>query len=266
MPQTDTRPGFPIGLYERMGEPLTQAFATLLLDRLMPLADRSLIDIAAGTGGLALAAIERGARVLATDINPAMVGRASERLRSVGAGDAKIMDFTALDVSHDRFDVALSNFGILGFPTWPAGLAEMVRVTRPGGRIGLTMWTHEDDCSPAHVMRRVFNRLFPGGNAWPADLFPLFSERSISEHLRDAGGVDVTIEVAQAEWTSLSSADVVRDFDPVFKFFPGYDALDADKIRRLHSALQLAFNAYAGSDGTIRLPTRAFLATARKAG
>lgn len=47
-----------IGLYERMRERTTQPFAVQLLDRLMPLADRSLIDIAAGTGGPAVVAAE----------------------------------------------------------------------------------------------------------------------------------------------------------------------------------------------------------------
>lgn len=254
----------PINLYERMGERTTQPFSLRLLDRLEPIEGVRLIDIAAGTGGLALTAAERGAHVLATDINPAMIERTAERLRPFSLCRAEVMDFHALAASDATFDIAVSNFGILAYSTWQQGLNEMLRVTRSGGRIVLSMWTHRRDCAPAHVMQRVFSEAFPGRELWPSTLFPIFSEAQLSAIVQDAGCTDAAVEVIEESWSPYSSAEVVRECDPMFKMFPGYAALQAQELATLHEALGQAFHGYAGENGIIRLPTKAFVVTARK--
>ncbi|GGJ92154.1 class I SAM-dependent methyltransferase [Pseudomonas matsuisoli] len=253
-----------IGLYERMGERTTQPFALQLLDRLMPLDECTLIDIAAGTGGLARAAAERGAIVLAADINPAMVARATDRLREFPSSSAQVLDLHNLAIDDETYDIAVSHFGVLAFATWRTGLSEMLRVTRAGGRIALTMWTHHDDCSPAHLLRRVFNALYPTRELWPAGLFPSFSAKTLRQSLADAGCVDIEVEVVEADWTPLSSTDVVSECDPLFRSFPGYAALDTREAETLRASLEAAFDGYSAADGTIHLPTRAFMAIGRK--
>ncbi len=265
MNKPDKTIGSPIGLYERMGERTTQPFALQILDGLSAVDGLSMIDVAAGTGGLAVVAAERGARVLATDVSPAMVERTSERLRPFNSCRAEVMDFRALDVPDASFDIALSNFGVLAYSPWQQGLAEMTRVTRAGGRIVLAMWTHRDDCSPAHLMRRVFNELFPGRELWPSNMFPIFSEKSLQSSVGDAGCADVEVRVAEEAWSPFSSADVVSECDPMFRSFPGYAALSADEAETLRKSLQAAFQGYASGDGIIRLPTKAFIVTGRKA-
>ena len=255
-----------IGLYERMGERTTQPFALQVLDELGPLAGRSIIDVAAGTGGLAVVASERGASVLAIDLMPAMVERTGERLKALGNSRAEIMDFLALQVADASFDAAISNFGILAYPTWKDGLEEMVRVVKPGGRILLTMWTQQDDCSPAHVLHRVFRQLFPGRALWPPGLFPVFSRQLLEESLQEAGCTSVSVRETEAEWTPISSGDVVQECDPMFRSFPGYASLGDDEMLDLQDHLRRAFQGYASSDGTIRLPTRAFLVVATRQG
>lgn len=252
-------------LYERMGERTTQPFALRVLDELGAIANRSVIDIAAGTGGLAVAAAERGAFVTATDVSAAMVKRAAERLLPFQGSRAQIEDFRALTIPDAQFDVSISIFGVLAFATWRQGIAEMARVTRRGGQIALAMWTHGDDCSPAHVMRRAFRNTFPERELWPADLFPLFSENSLTASAREAGLVGVEVQVATAEWCPFSSADVVRECDPMFKGFPGYSALVTHETVAMHKALAEAFQSYADAHGIIRLPTKAFVVHGRKA-
>jgi ubiquinone/menaquinone biosynthesis C-methylase UbiE len=254
----------PISLYERMGERTTQPFAMHILDVLQPISNLDLIDIAAGTGGLALVATERGARVLATDVSSAMIERTRERLGSGQHARAEIMDFSMLNLSDAGYDIAVSNFGVLAFSNWRLGLAEMIRVTRHGGRISLSMWTHWDDCSPAHLMKRVFSTLFADRALWPANMFPVFTEESLHADVRDAGCTDVHVEVVTADWSPFSSVDVVSECDPMFKGFPGYAALTSLEAEKLHAALQEAFQAYAREDGVIRLPTKAFVVTARR--
>jgi len=95
-----------IGLYEQMGERTTQPFAVQVLDGLGSISGMSIIDVAAGTGGLALVAAKRGAHVVATDLNPAMVDRAKERLRPFEKCRAQIMD-CHIDLRSPRlFDLA----------------------------------------------------------------------------------------------------------------------------------------------------------------
>lgn len=254
----------PVGLYERLGERTTQPFALRLLEGLAPIDGKTLIDIAAGTGGLAVTAAERGARVLATDVNPAMIERTRDRLSSLSLCRAEVMDFHALSVSDASFDIAVSNFGILAYSTWQQGLKEMIRVTRSGGRIGLSMWTHRRDCAPAHVMQRVFSQSFPGRELWPSNLFPVFSEEQLAAIILDAGCTDAVADVIEESWSPFSSADVVSECDPMFKIFPGYASLQPHEVVTLHEALGEAFQGYAGEDGIIRLPTKAFVVTARK--
>lgn len=254
----------PIGLYERMGERTTQPFALRLLERLAPIKGEALIDIAAGTGGFAVTAAERGAHVLATDINPTMIERTAERLHPFSLCRAEVMDFHALAVNDASFNIAVSNFGILAYSTWQQGLTEMIRVTRSGGRIVLSMWTHRRDCAPAHVMQRVFSQAFPSRELWPNSLFPIFSEEQLAAIIQDAGCTDAAVEVIEESWSPYSSADVVSECDPMFRIFPGYAALQPHEVATLHEALGEAFKGYAGDDGIIRLPTKAFVVIARK--
>ena len=151
------------------------------------------------------------------------------------------------------------------YPAWRQGLSEMVRVTRSGGQVCLTMWTQQDDCSPAHLLKRVFKQVFPDRELWPANLFPVFSREMLEVSLRDAGCTNVEFRVAEADWCPFFSPRVVDECDPMFKSFPGYAALDASEAKTLHAQLKQAFGGYTGRDGGIHLPTKAFLVTGRKA-
>ncbi|WP_146119526.1 hypothetical protein [Phyllobacterium phragmitis] len=83
------------------------------------------------------------------------------------------------------------------------------------------------------------------------------------DSLQDVGCTDVDVHVAQADWSPFSSAEVVSECDPMFKSFPGYQALTASEAELLRNSLQAAFDGYADTSGKIHLPTKAFMATAR---
>lgn len=96
-----------------------------------------LLDVAAGSGALSIPAARVGADVLATDLAPAMIERLNARARAEGLSTlvGRAMDGHALDLDDDAFDVAASVNGVSLFPDMARGLAELVRVTRPGGRV-----------------------------------------------------------------------------------------------------------------------------------
>ncbi len=100
------------------------------------------LDVACGTGNVALTAARRGADVTGVDITPAMLEAARERAAVVGADvDWREGDAEALPVDDDAFDVTLSCLGHMFAHDAAAAADELVRVTRPGGRIAYAAWT-----------------------------------------------------------------------------------------------------------------------------
>jgi ubiquinone/menaquinone biosynthesis C-methylase UbiE len=104
-------------------------------------AGTAVLDIACGNGNTALAAARRGCRVTGLDLTPPLLeqGRqraAAERLAiDFQEGDAEQLPFAAA-----TFDTVLSTFGIMFVPDRAQALQEMLRVLKPGGKIGLANW------------------------------------------------------------------------------------------------------------------------------
>jgi SAM-dependent methyltransferase len=94
------------------------------------------LDVAAGPGALSIPAARLGASVLATDISPGMLDMLRKRVRDESLSvETRVMDGHALDLENDAFDVVGSQFGVMLFPDMPKGIAEMVRVVKPGGHV-----------------------------------------------------------------------------------------------------------------------------------
>ena len=113
-----------------------------LLARIDVQAGEDVLDVATGTGNLALRAAAAGAQVVGVDLTPELFATAWRRADDWGVavdwveGDAEELPFD--DAS---FDVVLSSFGVQFAPRHQVVAGELARVTRPGGRIGLVNWT-----------------------------------------------------------------------------------------------------------------------------
>ena len=107
-------------------------------------AGERVLDVAAGNGNATLAAARRFARVTSTDYVPALLEKGRARAAAEGlAVDFREADAEALPFPDASFDVALSTFGVMFAPDQARAAAEIRRVVRPGGRIGMANWTHE---------------------------------------------------------------------------------------------------------------------------
>ena len=107
-------------------------------------AGERVIDIAAGNGNATLAAARRFARVTSTDYVPALLEKGRARAAAEGlAIDFREADAEALPYLDASFDVALSTFGVMFAPDQARAAAEIQRVVRPGGHIGMANWTPE---------------------------------------------------------------------------------------------------------------------------
>ncbi len=105
-------------------------------------AGEHVIDIAAGNGNASLAAARRYAHVVSTDYVPHLLDKGAVRAQAEGlAIEFRQADAEALPFQDATFDVALSTFGAMFAPDHGQTAREMLRVVRPGGRIGLANWT-----------------------------------------------------------------------------------------------------------------------------
>ena len=110
------------------------------------------LDVASGSGNATLAAARRFASVTSTDYVPALLERGRRRADAEGFANVtfELADAEALPYPDASFDVVLSTFGVMFAPDHQRAAAELIRVCRPGGRIGLANWT------PAGFLGQLF--------------------------------------------------------------------------------------------------------------
>jgi ubiquinone/menaquinone biosynthesis C-methylase UbiE len=121
-------------------------WAALLADLLRIAPGESALDIACGPGSVARVASERvgaGGRVTACDLSPAMLALALAKPPIDGAAAITYLEGPAdrLPVDGAAFDVVTCQQGLQFFGDRPAAVAEMQRALRPGGRVGIAVWT-----------------------------------------------------------------------------------------------------------------------------
>jgi ubiquinone/menaquinone biosynthesis C-methylase UbiE len=105
-------------------------------------AGQRVLDVAAGNGNATLAAARRWCDVVSTDYVPALLERARARAGAEGlAVQFEQADAENLPYEDGAFDVVLSTFGVMFAPNQERAAKELMRVARPGGRIGLASWT-----------------------------------------------------------------------------------------------------------------------------
>ena len=107
-------------------------------------AGETVLDVAAGNGNASLAAARRFADVTSTDYVPALLEQGRRRAEAdLLPISFEVADAEALPFEDSSFDVALSTFGVMFAPDQERAAAELLRVVKPGGRIGLASWTPE---------------------------------------------------------------------------------------------------------------------------
>jgi SAM-dependent methyltransferase len=214
--------------------------------------DERVLDIATGTGNLAIPAARTGARVTGVDIAPNLVTQAKARAIAEGLSIRfDIGDAEALPYADGEFDVAVSMFGAMFAAHPDRAASEMLRVVRPGGRIALANWT------PGSFIGEMFRTTAAYVPA-PAGLAsPLLwgTEQMVRERLGiGAASITVTRRILNFEY-ALDPAGVVNEFiqwyGPTLRAFATLDESARTRLRGDLETLWCDHNR--ATDGTTRV-------------
>ncbi|WP_107486041.1 class I SAM-dependent methyltransferase [Streptomyces sp. MUSC 14] len=231
-----------------------------LLDAVEVREGTRVLDVGTGTGGVAAVACERGAKVTAVDAEPGMVARAAQ---AAPEADVLLAALPRLPFADHEFDAVVGNFVLNHVGRPREALRELRRVTRPGGRIAVTIWA-----VPAAAGQALLGRAVQAaGVSRPAHLPALAPEEDFSRTeqglaalLGDAGLSDVVHEAlawdhrtTMQEWWSGPAAGVATIGQIVTSQNPMVIAEIKDRFESLCAE-------FTGPDGVLVLPHAALMA------
>ena len=209
------------------------------------------LDVAAGNGNATLAAARRFAEVVSTDYVGALLERGKERAQAERLNVTfQEADAEALPFGDATFDVVLSTFGVMFTPNQQQAAAELLRVCRPGGKIGLANWT------PDSFIGQLFKTI--GKYVPPAPGVKSPALWGSEGHLAGLFGPAVTLVTTSRQFTFRYRSpthwmDVFTTYyGPVVKAFA---ALDSDGRKALEADIRALLDTFNdATDGTLVAP------------
>jgi len=193
---------------EEIGPYTFGPFAQELASRLPQGFGGDVLELACGTGLVTRALRGRmapGARLVATDLSPAMLAYAREQLQGE-AIEWREADALRLPFDDTAFDALVCGFGLMFLPDRGAALREWRRVLRPGGRLLLTVWDRIEDNPHALVFAQLIESMFPGD--------PEMKFRTPYE-LADAAALDALLAEAGFQERTIGTRRIaIHDADP----------------------------------------------------
>jgi SAM-dependent methyltransferase len=190
-------------LVSPLGPVLVQATGIARGDRVL--------DVAAGTGNAAIPAAETGASVVASDLVPELLEQGGRQAAERGV-DLEWREANAheLPFGDDEFDVVMSCIGVMFAPFHQLAAGELVRVCKPGGRIGLISWTPEGHIGQLWAAMKPYAPAPPLGAQPP----PLWGQ---SDHVRALFGDRVTDVVTERRMLTVDHFTDGAEFRDYFK-------------------------------------------------
>ena len=247
--------------YGPLGERLMPA-ARELVDAAAVSAGQEVLDVAAGTGNAAAVAAAEGARVVASDFAPQQVERGRGRTESEGLDvEWVVADAEELPFDDASFDAVLSVFGAQFPPRSERVAAELFRVLRPGGTLGMANWGRRGFQSECFDVLNKHAPNAPEGVPNPRDWG---EEDVVRERL---GGLAATIatEPRTLPWEFASFGEMAmlfRDHGP-----RGLEQMPEEKLGELVADLQATVERHnLATDGSVRIEAPYTLVVARKRG
>jgi SAM-dependent methyltransferase len=210
------------------------------------------LDVAAGSGNVAIPAAATGAHVIASDLTPELLDQGRDDAEAAGVSlDWQVADAEHLPFDDDSFDAVTSCVGVMFAPHHQAAADELVRVCRPGGRIGLIAWTPTGFIGQMFAAMKPFVAPPPPGAQPP----PLWGD---IEHVRELFGervVDIQASQQLLNAGALSDPVAFREYfkanyGPTIAAYRGLSD-DPERAAELDQALLDLAERFRTPEGTI---------------
>ena len=190
----------------------------------------AVLDLGCGDGTTALPAARRGADVLGVDIAENLVTAGNARAQAAGLGNLRFEQGDASNLENledDRFDLVISIFGAMFAPRPFDTAKEMVRVTKPGGRIVMGNWIPGDPTLVAQILKvsAAYTPPPPQGFVSPVTWG---DEAQVRERFEAAGIKPENISCERATWLFRGDGPSVELFESFRDFYgPTMNAFEA---------------------------------------
>ena len=255
----------PAQVYEEFFVPaLFQQWGRIIADMARVAPGQRLLDVACGTGVLACAAAERvGPNGAVTGLDP------NDEMLAVARGKSARIEWKnghaeSLPFADASFDRVASQFGLMFFEDRAAGLREMMRVLRPGGRLAVAVCDALDHSPGYAVLAELLQRLF---GATVADAFRApfaLGDRKQLRSLCEQAGIR-NAQVARADGTvRFKSIEQLVATERACVWTLG-GLLDDSQFGRLLEEAEESLQPFVGADGTVAFEMPALVITADKA-
>jgi SAM-dependent methyltransferase len=200
-----------LGDYSAVAGELIPALGPVLVEACGIGGGQRVLDVAAGTGNVAIPAAATGATVTASDLTPELLARGEANARERGLE----LDWVEADAEHlpfadDSYDVVTSCVGVMFAPHHHQTADELVRVCRPGGTLGLISWTPEGFIGQLFATMRPFTPPPPAGVQAP----PLWGDLA---HVRELLGDRVSDLRAGQQTLRVDGLEAPEAFREYFK-------------------------------------------------
>jgi len=200
-----------LGDYHAVATEIIPALGPVLVEVAGISAGEHVLDVAAGSGNVAIPAAAAGAHVIATDLTPELLGQGREDAAAAGVQlDWQVADAEHLPFEDATFDVVTSCVGAMFAPHHQQTADELVRVCRPGGRIGLIAWTPSGFIGQMFAAMKPYVAPPPPGAQPP----PLWGDL---EHVRDLLGDRVSDLTASQQLLNVDRIADPATFREYFK-------------------------------------------------
>jgi SAM-dependent methyltransferase len=244
------------GTYERFAAGLAPVQDELVA-RLAPRPGERMLDVATGTGEVAIRAARAGARISALDVAEPMLEKARRAAEAAGVDiHFELGDAEHLPYDDACFDVVASNFGLIFAPDHAAVSAELARVACAGARLGFTAW--KPNPKLAELYRRFTDDPIEG-----REMF----EWGREDHVEDMLGDDFELEFDDGTlWLEAQSGEEVWELlstsaPPVIAVI---SRLDDVQVAEFHREFVDLYEGYRVEDDGVRAPRRYLLVLGRR--
>ena len=247
-------------IYEEVYLPaLFQEWCPLAIQAANVKAGDSVVDVACGTGVLAIAVSEHVGPIgnsIGVDINEGMLNIARSKSSSVEwlKAPAELLPFT-----DDYFNCVVSQFGLMYFENQEAAIREMMRVLRPNGTIAVIVWDKLDNnpglAAEEYLWQKVLGE---EGEETPYRL----GDKKVLENLFEASGIN---DIQVNTYGGTARFDSIESWIHTgAKGWTEDDALSDDALELLLDTAEKDLTDFRTMDGTVAFPTSAHIVTAKK--